>query len=195
MVPELIIAALLVGLLLRGKIDRLADANIKGVWLIFVVLVVYVGMRKLAQYHLFGYLSMPRSMVKVGMFVVLSALAVANIRIAGAKLMLVGLVANLAAVASNGGMMPVSRRGIEIIAGKHFSELMATYPHVQNMVIGPDTKLAFLCDIFPFHWPYVVLTQLYSVGDLLTTIGCFIAIVVLMCKPGPSEAKPVLEEA
>lgn len=189
MVPEVIILALLVGIIAKGKFGRLADVQIKYIWLLFVVLALAVGMRKLVHMHILPFPSMICSGIKISEFVILIALALANLRMAGVKLMLVGFVANLAAIVANGGIMPVSSSGMELTAGNHLSEYMAQFPFLKDMLIGPNTRLVFLCDIYTACWPHVLISSVYSIGDFITSIGGFIAIIAIMRTPLHSELK------
>ena len=189
MVPEVIILALLVGIIAKGKFGRLADVQIKYIWLLFVVLALAVGMRKLVHMGVLTYPSMICSVIKISEFVILIALALANLRMAGVKLMLVGFIANLAAIVANGGIMPVSPSGMALTAGTHLAEYMVKYPFVKDMLIGPNTRLVFLCDIYTAVWPYALISSIYSIGDFITSIGGFIAIIAIMRTPLPSELK------
>lgn len=195
MVPEAIILALIVGLVSKGRLDRLADAKIKYIWLIFVVLGLSVGMRELVHRDILHYPSYICSVIKIMEFVLLITIAVANLRMSGIKLMLAGLVANLAAIVANGGIMPVSPSGMALTAGKNLPELSAKFPFVKGMLIGPSTRLVPLCDVYPACHPYVIWCSVYSLGDFLTTIGGFIAIVAIMRSALPSEPKPAVEVA
>lgn len=195
MIPEVIIAAVLLGWALKGKFGRLADVKIRYVWVVFVVLGVSWVVGQLSQHNVFAFLSTPYRVNKIASFVLLSGVAAMNIRIAGVKLMLAGLLGNLAAIAFNGGIMPVSRAGVEAISGKSLSEALVQYPFVQQMLIGPTTKLAFLCDKHIAHPPYALFTRAYSLGDIVTSAGCFIAIIAIMRSPLPAESKPIAEEA
>lgn len=195
MVPEVIVLALLVGMAAKGKVLRLADAKIRCIWLIFVVLAMSVGMRELVHRSILAYPSMICSAVKIAEFAILITLALLNLRIAGVKLMLLGFAANTAAIVANGGIMPVSPSGMALTAGKHLPELSAEFPFVRDMLIGPHTRLVSLCDIYPAYWPYALLPSVYSIGDFATSIGGFIAIVAIMCTPLPAELQLAAEKA
>ncbi len=193
MVPEAIVLALIVGLIFRGKLTRLADIKIRYIWLIFVALGLSLAAREFRE--LVHQQTVVNQAAKIVQFLLLLFVGAANTRIAGVKLMMAGLVANLAAILANGGVMPVSEPGMTIIAGKNLPELLARYPFVKDMLVGPHTRLAALCDIYPAYHPYVLFQSVYSLGDFITTIGCFIAIVAIMRGPAASRQKLVANEA
>lgn len=195
MVPELLIAALICGWALKGRYQRLLDAKIKYVWMIFIPLGLMVATRVLNYTHVIPFSSPFHGIVRVIELLVICVFAGANIRIPGAKLLLVGLIANTIVVAANGGAMPVSYDCILAAWGKRqVAEYMVTYPFVKQMLIHPGTRLVWLCDIIPVRRPFVLFPGVYSVGDLISSLGGMIAIISLMRTPLPSERKTALEE-
>ena len=48
-------------------------------------------------------------------------------------------------------------------------------------------EVSFLCDIIAAHRPFVAVPAVYSVGDLVLSVGIFIAIIGLMRTPLPKE--------
>jgi len=127
--------------------------------------------------------------------VVWGVFTIANWRIPGAKLMLAGLLLNIAAAAANGGLMPVSHAGFIAVTGENADRYIALFPHVRGMLIGPHTKLVPLCDIVVFRHPYALVPSVYSLGDIISSIGGLVAIVTLMRAPLASKQEPALEEA
>ena len=123
-------------------------------------------------------------------FVLLAAFTIANIRLAGFALILVGLSMNFAVIAVNGGM-PVSRAAI--VASGQGSTLVGLLerPGVKHHLSGPDDRLRFLADVIAVPPP---VAQVISVGDLFTFGGVSIVIASAMCRrPRPVRATPVPE--
>lgn len=184
--PELVLIALLVGWLFGGKFGRLADARIRFIWLIFVPLVMYVS----AWVVVF---LMPPAKVwfsgvshiigKASLLIVVAA----NLRLPGAKLILLGMVLNFVAIVSNGGMMPANTDAIASVFGQSYAEKTASQPHVQSALMDTATHLGFLCDIIAARRPFVLVPAIYSVGDLILSVGIFITIIAIMRTPLPSE--------
>src|SRR5205085_11510025 len=95
--------------------------------------------------------------------------ALVNIRLRGAAILALGMLSNLAAVASNGGHMPARASALRaagvLYRGVHNNSAVASHP-----------KLSWLID----RWPvpaWIPLGNVYSVGDVLIAAGA----VVLLC--------------
>lgn len=189
MILEVILTALLLGWALKGRFGRLADAHINYAWMIFVPLGLAVTSGMLNGYGAVA-LSSPlfgaMHILGLSTWIVFAA---ANMAIPGAKLILAGLVVNLIAVAANGGTMPVSYDSIIVTYGEQGAKhWMAVFPQVKDMLISHATKLRFLCDVVPMPRPFSM-GCVYSIGDVITSVGGFIAIIALMRAPSRSERK------
>ena len=189
LVPELIIIALILGLILKGKIYRIADIKIKYIWVIFIPLILFAICRwtPLADYQWF--LSGTAIIEKI----ILIAAALANRRLPGVKIFMIGLMINLIALSVNGGMMPASKSAIQATFGEKYLEQALVAPHPRNTFIDSNTNLVYLCDIIPMHKPYAIVPAVDSVGDLVMTLGMFIFILAVMRTPLPSENKAAKE--
>jgi hypothetical protein len=191
MILEAILTALLLGWALKGRFSRLADARINYAWMIFVPLGLAIAAILLNRSHAVPFSSPIFGAVHILGLVTWIVFAAANTSIPGAKLILAGLVVNLIAVAANGGTMPVSYGGVVIAYGKQGAEhWMAVFPQVKDMLIDHTTRLWLLCDVVPVPRPFAM-GFVYSVGDIITSVGGFIAIVALMRSPSRSERKGV----
>jgi hypothetical protein len=189
MVLEAILTALLLGWALKGRFGRLADAHINYAWMIFVPLGLAIASGMLNHSHAVPYSSPLFGAVRILGLVTWIVFAAANMSIPGAKLILAGLVVNLIAVAANGGTMPVSYDSVIVTYGeKGARHWMAVFPQVKDMLISNATRLRFLCDVVPLPRPFSM-GCVYSVGDIITSVGGFIAIVALMRAPSRSESR------
>jgi len=189
MILEAILTALLLGWALRGSLSRLADTRLNYAWMIFVPLGLSIASSALNYAHAVPSSSPIFGAVHILGLVTWIVFTVANISIPGAELILAGLVVNLVAVAANGGTMPVSYGGLVIAYGKEGARhWMAVFPRVKDMLIDHTTRLWLLCDVVPIPRPFSM-GFVYSIGDIITSIGGFIAIVALMRKPSRSERK------
>jgi hypothetical protein len=85
-------------------------------------------------------------------------------------------------IALNGGYMP-SDNTARLIAGRPPLEPGQTMSN--SVGVGPDTRLAFLSDIFAI--PNVLLfSNVFSIGDVLIAVGAFLLIQKSMVNPAPS---------
>lgn len=195
MVPELLVLALLCGLALRGRIACLLDAKVRDIWLIGIVLVMMLGARVLRHNNIIEFPSPFFAVERVSELLLVAAFALRNIRIPGAVFFLAGLLLNVLALSVNGGAMPVSYEAILAVWGKAATaHYLKVYPYAKEMFIGPDTNLVWLCDVIAARKPFFILPAVYSVGDLISSLGCMIGIVFIMRTPTSSEQKTASEE-
>lgn len=191
MVPELVITALILGWILKGKFGRLADVKIYYGWMIFVP----VAMNLLARWANFAGVFEPSSwvfgLVQVVQFVVFLVVAIANRRIPGVNLVYAGLAVNLIAILANGGYMPVSGSAVAAMVGQENLQKALSACGVRHLPMDASTRLKFLCDVIAAHRPFCVFPTIYSVGDIVSSLGVLIAIVAIMINPRYTEKRAV----
>lgn len=187
MIPELIIVAVLVGFILKGKLDRLADAPIKHIWLLFVVAIAYEGSRYVNR-QVGCTLDTPVFTVVrfAGMFGML-AFAYLNRHIVGSKLVMLGMLANTVASITNGGRMPVSKHAVVAVIGQKAANELMKGSYVRHLLVTDYSRLNILGDIIPGKKPLFLIPSIYSIGDVLLTLGVAIAIITLMRAPLPKK--------
>ena len=114
-------------------------------------------------------------------FVVMAAL-LRNLRLRGLGIIAIGAGLNLLVIVANGGFMPSSAHvwleltGVAAVPVAHYSNVV---------LIGPDTLLPFLGDIFVFPRPLPMATA-FSVGDALIALGAVVFLVSGMRQPSGS---------
>lgn len=189
MILEVMLVAIVIGLILGGKLYRLSEPPIKHIWVIFapVALMAVAWVIRLRtgipnSSWVFGGLHLSG----IAMLLVACGL---NQRIAGVKLIMAGLMLNAIAIAVNGGFMPVSKGAIASLFGTSFAEQTLSGPHVRSLPIDAGTRLWWLCDIIPKGGFIKCFNGVYSVGDVLMTLGVFLAIIAIMRTPLPRERK------
>jgi hypothetical protein len=117
---------------------------------------------------------------------VLSTLAVMaallrNLTRPGLVVIAVGAALNLVAVLANGGAMPSSPEawmalnGVAELPVSHFSN---------SVLIGPDTLVPFLGDIFVWPRP-LPLANVFSIGDVIIAVGAVMFLIEAMRTAGP----------
>ncbi|HET9615450.1 MAG TPA: DUF5317 domain-containing protein, partial [Candidatus Limnocylindrales bacterium] len=117
--------------------------------------------------------------VHLSTYALTAAFALLNRRVAGVGLAAVGGLLNLAAITSNGGVMPASASALRIAGftspGSGFA----------NSAAVAHAHLAWLGDVFalPASWP---VHNVFSVGDVLLGAGVAVLIVVAMRRPSPA---------
>ena len=156
------------GLLLRGRLDRLATLGFAWPWLAVAGLAV--------QVLIFSPALADRIDANVGAAIYVASTAAVliavlrNLRLPGMALVALGAVSNLAAVVANGGVMPTTASALAA-AG------LGPADGFSNTAVLADPRLAPLTDVFaiPAGLP---LANVFSVGDVLIGVG--IALVVAL---------------
>jgi lipoprotein signal peptidase len=104
----------------------------------------------------------------------------------GLAFVALGTVSNLAAIIANGGYMPVTAEALGI------AEPTVT-KYGGNSVLTADPMLAALVDRFPLP-EWLPFWNVFSVGDVLISVGIVVVIVVAMRKQAPPAAHNTLAE-
>jgi hypothetical protein len=125
----------------------------------------------------------------LGSFVLLTIVALANLRTPGFALVLIGVVLNFVVIAANGGM-PVARDAV-VASGQ--AETLAGLSEgrgVKHHLSGADDRLLFLADVIALPPP---VAQVISVGDLFTYGGVAVIVAAGMRRRRDPSAIPVGE--
>jgi len=83
----------------------------------------------------------------------------------------VGIAFNTLAIVTNGGHMPQSPEAAAAVWGADYVRADAYSDHLENISwMGPDSRLAWLCDILPLpRW--LPRPNVLSIGDVLLSLG------------------------
>ena len=103
-----------------------------------------------------------------------------NRRIAGMVVMVVGGLANLAAIAANGGVMPASASALASAGRAAHAEVF------QNSQAVSGARLWFLGDVFAWPAP-LPLANVFSVGDVLLVLGAAMTLHTV-CRSRPARS-------
>lgn len=166
---------ILVGYLLGGRLDRLADLHFAWGWLAIAGLVV--------QVLLFSPLTAGvdptiGAIVYVASTAAVLAAVLRNWRIPGLLLVAAGAACNLVAIVANGGIMPTTEAALAA-AG------LAPDDAFSNSAVLTDPAVPVLTDIFALP-AWVPLANVFSVGDVLIGVG--VAVVIALGMRGPRTA-------
>lgn len=175
------LAALVTAIIRGGHLANFAQVRLRYFPALFVPLVV--------QLVIFSPLAafMPASLTAIPLAHVVSLLMAAlvvcfNLNLPGFKLLLVGLLSNLAAIVVNGGYMPVST------AAREAAGLPAlTSAHNNIQVLTDATPLWFLADIFPIP-SGIPFANVFSIGDVLIAVGIFVFVHRTLVHPALPQA-------
>jgi len=183
MIPEVIIAALIVAWVLGGRPDRLADAPIKHVWLVGVPVLMYAISWAACRWTVIGQGSWVFGALQLAGLASLIFLCAINRKIPGAILIGIGVALNAIAIASNGGFMPASKDAVAAALGQDYLHRALSEEHFRGSFMTADTRLWWLCDIIPKSIGPTIWRGVYSIGDMVMSLGVFIGIVGLSHVP------------
>lgn len=102
-------------------------------------------------------------------------------RLPGLWLVLIGVAMNTAAIVANGGYMPVAPLAAEY-AGNSANYATEGAPIANNSLAVEEARLWLLTDIFPLP-AAIPLANVYSLGDILLTVGASIFCYRAMLDP------------
>ena len=156
------------GLLLGGKLDRLADLRLRWAPLALLGLVVQVLLFADPISAAVGD-GAPAIYVASTAAVLIAVLR--DVAIPGMALIAIGAGSNLVAIVANGGYMPADPAAL--------ASVVELTPGYSNSVVVADPALRPLTDIFalPAAFPFA---NVFSVGDVLIGIGVAATIVIAM---------------
>jgi hypothetical protein len=171
---------LALGLVVGGRPRFVADHTIRGM----ALLVAGLLLQALATLVNLGGAA---NLAILGSYGLLVAFAVANVRLVGMAIVTLGLVANFAVIAVNGGM-PVRAQSI-VSAGAAPSEVPHLHYGTKRHLERPSDRLTFLADVVPVR----PLHEVVSFGDLVMAVGVADVLFHLLQRrkgqavPGPAE--------
>ncbi len=168
-------AGIVVGLILGGRVDGLADLRIRLAWLAIAAFGVQVVLFLPGVGDALGAVA---PAIYLASTLAILGVMLANVRIPGVALMAAGAVCNLAAILANGGSMPAS-------PGAAASLGWTETAGYSNSIVRPDAALAPLTDVFalPAWLPFA---NVFSVGDVLIAVGLAIAVAAAMRRRTPA---------
>lgn len=183
----IVLVVIVVALLRGGSLRNLVTLELR--WLPLVLgslglqLLIFTPFR---AEPLIPFATAPLYVLSMAMLVVWVVL---NRRIPGIVLIAAGVLMNLAAIAANGGYMPVAPEAARY-AGRAANYATDGLPIANNsLAIAENVRLWILTDIFPIP-AGIPLANVFSLGDVLLTTG--IAILCYRAIRGPATSAPAL---
>jgi hypothetical protein len=167
-------AGLLLGLVLRGRLEGLAEMRLRWIGLALAAL--------LAQVVLFSgpvsaWIGDAGAWVYVASSAVVLVVVLRNLRLAGLPIVAVGAISNLVAILANGGWMPASPEALSRL-GLSIGSSYSNSREVGTPALGALTDVFALPAWAPF-------ANVFSIGDVLIGVGVAVAIVTAMRRARP----------
>ncbi|MFA4884482.1 MAG: DUF5317 domain-containing protein [Desulfotomaculaceae bacterium] len=168
-----VIVVMIVGILALiagGKIQNLKNIRFRYSWLVFIA----VAIKIITNSSLRFVLGIPNPLAPklyICSLVLVAVFVLFNLHLRGLILVGLGLVSNLTAIVFNAGYMPVKSEYLNIVAtAEELEKINQGLPAFNYIPTGLHTKFYYLSDIFLMpHWVFI--TKLFSIGDVLITIG------------------------
>jgi hypothetical protein len=166
-----------------GRLGRLAEVKVRGLWLAPLALVLQIGILSVAP-------SGDRPLhiaIHYGSYVLVGVFLCANLRIPGVPVIATGALFNALVIVVNGGVMPewsVARR----LAG------MAQKSGFRNAAQVAHPHLQWLGDIIPIPGPWP-LQNVLSIGDLIIFAGMLLLLHRTCGRASVAPREPVTVDA
>lgn len=163
-----VVAGLLIGFLFGGRLEAIAEARFRWGWLAILALAIQLVLFS----PLAGGIGDASRWIYVGSTVLVVVVVLANLRLAGVPIVLLGALSNLAAIVANGGSMPASPGALAALGA-------SVHSGPTNSILVDHPVLEPLTDIFamPSWLPFA---NIFSIGDVLIGIGVATAIAAAM---------------
>jgi Family of unknown function (DUF5317) len=179
-----IVLGIALGLLTGGRPGNLARIRLR--WNALILLSFAL------QLLLFTGLSIPAAIVTIG-YLASGLLSLTwlgrNLQIPGLACVLIGGLSNFAAIAANGGRMPVDPSLLARTRGAEYIRDLAAGRVTSNSSLADNhTRLPWLTDqiLIPPPWP---LPTVLSVGDLMIAVGVIWVIAAAMRGPAAASTR------
>lgn len=145
-----------------GRLSRLADIQLRGIWAVLLAVTIQVGISNVFP----GGSHAVHAVLNVLSYVLDAYFVAANLRLAGVPLVAAGAALNVLAITINRGVMPANPVALRI-AG------ITARPGFDNSAALAHPHLPFLGDVIPVPGPWPI-GNVLSAGDLIILLGAFL---------------------
>ncbi|MEA3460174.1 MAG: DUF5317 domain-containing protein [Chloroflexota bacterium] len=170
-----LLATILIGLARGGKLSRVGDIPLRWGWMPVIAFAMQSYLIFHAPVEKFGGISGVREVAFVLSYLLLLIAVWKNHQLPGVKIIGLGLLLNLAVMAANGGLMPITPEALLRAGQEHLAPGLQSGIKVddsKDIILSRDeTRLWALSDIFVLSFP---IRSVLSVGDILVAVGAFV---------------------
>jgi hypothetical protein len=168
-----LVIGIVAGLLLGGRLERLGRLQLRWPWVAVAGLVIQIVLFFPGIGDRLG--PAAPAVYVASTFAVLLFVA-RNAALPGFPVIALGAASNLLAIVANGGYMPASPDALRAI-GERAARGYSNSRELENPALAP------LTDIFALP-PWLPLSNVFSIGDVMIALGVAIAIALAMREPG-----------
>jgi len=170
MLLETVILALFVSLISGGKMSRLGELVLRESWLVPLALLIQSGVYWAAVRGIGLGPSWVSPVLDTGSYFLLLIFTFRNRSLPGVRWISLGILLNTLVIGLNGGVMPVNPSFLPEASRNALLEGQGTHG-----LMTSSTQLSFLADRFYLDIPGLQ-KQVFSVGDIVLDIGCFLLV-------------------
>lgn len=162
-----VFAGVLIALARRVDLDSLATLRFRGLWFCFLAFGLKVALFALGA-------SGASLVVRYGIWLqfavtlTLLVLVVANLRLRGMPVVLVGLLCNMLVILLNGAKMPVTAEALTASGQPGVVAILQRHEDPGHTLVDSETRLAWLGDWIPLA---VLNHKVVSPGDIVAAVG------------------------
>jgi len=170
MLIETLILALFVSLISGGKMSRLGELVLREFWLVPLALLIQSGVYWAAVRGIGLGPSWASPVLDTGSYFLLLIFTLRNRSLPGMRWLTLGILLNTIVISLNGGLMPVDPSFLPEASRNALLEGQGTHG-----LMTSSTHLSFLADRFYLDM-LGLRKQVFSVGDIVIDIGCFLLV-------------------
>lgn len=174
-----IVTGIILGLLRRGSLGRLANLSLQGAPLLFLAVAIRLSVERALGWG-WDWLAPLAPWLIAASYVLILHVVRLNHHLPGALPLALGTLANFTVIALNGGLMPVSPKAVLSVGGEHLIGRLDGQTDLVHKLMDHETVLPFLADVL--YLPPPLPLQVFSVGDVLVSAGLIHMIMSAMTR-------------
>jgi len=174
MLLDVFFFSLIVALIRKGKLGRLANIPLKRLELIILAFLIQFGLVLLGK-KAFSFLLNWGAYLHILSYLLLLVAMWYNRHIREMKIIGLGILINFIVILANGGEMPVSTHALLKAHLEDFLHLLSSKTYVIYTILTDNARLKFLADVIPLPPPYPR-PRVLSIGDIIMAVGLFLLI-------------------
>ena len=172
MLTSSILLGLLLALVRRGDLRRLASLHFRWWWLVVGAFLLKFAVVRLSSGGV-SWMATAGPSLHILVYALVLLPLILNRGLPGMRLVAAGTALNLAVIAANQGRMPVLETAVALAGKAHTLDRLRAGSDAIHAVVTPETALPWLGDWIPFPFP---LATVVSPGDVLLAVGVILLI-------------------
>jgi len=196
MLGEGILMGILMGFLIKGKIENLAKIEFRFWYMILAAGVIEastVYIRENEIEPLWDIVDQHVLLIKILIYGLLLFAVIYNRHVPGLWLVIIGVFLNGLVIVCNGGRMPVDLLSVSELIKPEQIEFIREGKDLAHSLLTDETRLKLLADIIhikrPYPWPKSI-----SIGDIFMSLGIVIMLIKSMKAPFDDNAYVSLQQ-